>query len=142
MKIILRRSEQNNEGTFGQMFDDLGRVIAFTCERPDNGNQKMGCIPIGIYPVTQFNSPHNGKCFLLHDVPNRSMIEIHKGNTIDDIEGCILVGASFGEINNKKAVIGSRAKLEQMLYRYTDGFTLEVLNDFNAGNVHPIMGAK
>lgn len=129
--LLLRRISSGEEGTFGELFDeDTGIRQAVTCERPDNGNQKMGCVPLGEYQVTQFDSPSKGRVFLLHDVPGRAMIEIHKGNTIDDTEGCILVGASFGEVNNKKAVIGSRAKLEQLLDRYPGPLTLKIIEDF------------
>lgn len=128
--MLLRRTEQSEAGTFGTIFDEEGHAVAVTCERPDNGNLKMGCIPIGDYAVDQFDSPSKGRVFLLHDVPHRAMIEIHKGNTIDDTEGCILVGSTFGEVDNKKAVIGSRAKLEQMLDRYPNPFTLRIIEDF------------
>lgn len=128
--LLLRRISSDEEGTFGEMFDEEGHKLAVTCERPDNGNQAMGCIPIGDYKATRFQSPHNGDVFLVHDVPDRAMIEIHRGNTIDDTEGCILVGAAFGEVNSKKGVVGSRAALERLQDKFPTGFDLRIIEDY------------
>ena len=81
-------------GTFGKLYrgNDL---IAVTCERPWDGNKKkISCIPVGIYRATKFKSPSKNKqvggwVYLLHNVPNRSMIEIHIGNTIEDSLGIL-----------------------------------------------------
>ena len=127
MKLTLTRHDMSSEGTFGEIFDPAGKLIACTCERPDNGNQKMGCIPVGEYEVRPFASPSKGHVFLVHDVPKRNMIEIHAGNTIDDTEGCILVGSNFGVVHGKKGIVNSRATLETMLEKYPDGFTLEIV---------------
>lgn len=128
--LTLQRLHTNEEGTFGILIDETGNRQAVTCERPDNGNQPMGCIPVGDYKCTRFQSPHNGDVFLLHDVPNRAMIEIHKGNTIDDTEGCILVGMTFGEVNGKKGVVGSRAALERLELRFPEGFTIHIIEEY------------
>lgn len=51
------------------------------------------CIPKGRYKVTIYKSPKfKSDVLLLHDVPGRSAIEIHKGNYPKDTRGCILVG--------------------------------------------------
>ena len=61
------------------------------------------CIPEGTYSVTRIWSPTKGKCFLVHDVPGRTAILIHKGNYASgkkvDTQGCILVGNAFSDIN-------------------------------------------
>lgn len=134
MKLVLRRIDMSDKGVFGHIFDDDGKIIAATCERPDNGNKPMGCIPVGIYKVTQFDSPRMGRDFLLHDVPGRAMVEIHAGNTIKDTEGCILIGTGFsqieyGEDKGVRAVIYSRSTLATMLKTYPDGFDLEIMED-------------
>lgn len=124
-RLTLTRIGTSNNGTFGKLKEG-SKQVAVTCERPDNGNQKMGCIPAGIYQVTPFQSPHLGHDFLVHDVPNRDMIEMHKGNTIKDTEGCILVGMSFGNVNGQAGVLGSGQALGAMLDAYPDGFELEI----------------
>lgn len=126
MKLILTRIGTSANGTFGKLKEEGGEQVAVTCERPNNGNQPMGCIPAGNYKVTQFQSPHLGHDFLVHDVPNRSMIEIHKGNTIKDTEGCILVGMSFGNVAGQAGVLSSGQALGAMLDAYPDGFDLEI----------------
>ncbi len=124
-QLILTRIGTSENGTFGKLCDG-NQQIAVTCERPDNGNQPMGCIPAGTYKVTPFSSPHLGHDFLVHDVPDRSMIEIHKGNTIKDTEGCILVGKTFGNVGGQAGVLNSGEALGLMLDKYPDGFDLEI----------------
>lgn len=126
MKLTLTRIGTSENGTFGKLRDDNNSIPLVTCERPDNGNQPMGCIPAGNYKVTPFNSPTKGHVFLVHDVPNRSMIEIHKGNTIADTEGCILVGMNFGNVNGHAGVLSSGQALGLMLDKYSAGFDLEI----------------
>lgn len=125
-KLILTRIDQSASGTFGSLCDEANNQVAVTCERPDNGNQKMGCIPTGAYQVIVFNSPSKGRDFLVQNVPARSMIEIHKGNTIKDTEGCILVGATFGSVNGMKGILNSSITLQNMLRSFPQGFSLEI----------------
>ena len=65
-----------------------------TLERPDLNNQEnISCIPVGRYEVKMLMSPEHGRVLpQLIDVPGRTVIEIHSGNTVADTEGCILVG--------------------------------------------------
>ena len=50
--------------------------------------------------------------FELLEVPGRSLIKIHVGNTIDDLKGCISPGCALGWVKNKWAVVSSRTALE------------------------------
>lgn len=129
MKLTLHRTDSSDQGTFGTVLDESGAKVCYTCERPDNGNQPMGCIPLGTYTVIQFNSPSKGRDFLVQNVPGRSMIEIHKGNTIKDTEGCILVGTQRGSIVQVPAVLNSALALSKLLDAYPDGFDLEITEE-------------
>lgn len=129
-KLFLKRTETSDQGTFGILTDEADRPVALTCERPDNGNKAMGCIPNGIYNVVRFNSPSKGSDFLVHDVPGRSMIEIHKGNTIVDTEGCILVGLTRGDIDGVPAILSSASALSRLLATYPQGFELEITQEY------------
>ncbi len=128
-ELFLQRYEQSPAGTFGTLRNGASQRLAYTCERPDNGNQKLGAIPAGQYEATPYVSPSKGRVFLLHDVPGRSMIEIHKGNTIADTEGCILVGMGLGVVNYQKAVVSSAQALANLLEKYPNGFTLNIQGD-------------
>ena len=69
-----------------------------TMEPPAVGD--VICIPKGRYRMTIYRSPKfKSDVLLLHDVPGRSAIELHKGNYPNDTRGCILVGCNYREEN-------------------------------------------
>jgi hypothetical protein len=124
---ITREQPPKDDATLGILRID-GLAECATLELPWKDNfPKVSCIPTGFYHVTKFNSPSKGRVFLLHDVLNRSMIEIHSGNTIDDIQGCILVGRTHGTLAGKRAVLHSRNTLERLLNTLPDEFEIEIL---------------
>lgn len=54
-------------------------------------------IPAGTYPIGMHDSPHFGRVLPeLLNVPGRSCILLHQGNTDVDTHGCILVGRTRG----------------------------------------------
>ena len=73
-----------------------GRVIAYTVELPWRGNApEISSIPAGSYPA-HLRYDHADKWRIeLDDVPGRTNVQIHIGNTTADIKGCILVGSSL-----------------------------------------------
>ena len=125
--LTLERVSTSDNGTIGKLFRDDVR-IAYTCELPwkDNHNQ-VSCIPQGTYTVTKFTSPSKGRVFLVHDVPDRSMIEIHAGNTMEDVLGCICVGDALGSVHGLPAVLNSRLMLSKLLESLPDSFTMQVM---------------
>ncbi|MDY0308163.1 MAG: DUF5675 family protein, partial [Desulfovibrionaceae bacterium] len=76
-----------------------GVFSCFTLERPWLNNQRrVSCIPAGTYKGRVLPSPRFGIDLPeLLDVPGRDQILIHPGNTIDDTEGCILIGLDRDE---------------------------------------------
>ncbi len=95
MQLDLIRVGQSEKGTFGVL--RIGSVpFAVTLERPwlDN-QQRVSSIPVGWYVCRRITSPTFGEVFEVQDVPGRSHILFHRGNTIADTEGCILVGEEF-----------------------------------------------
>ncbi|TIH19845.1 hypothetical protein D0S45_00470 [Marinifilum sp. JC120] len=109
-KVELIRVESGEEATLGGLLVD-GKSICWTLEEPWRGNRKdVSCIPEGRYPLKLEFSPSKGrKLWTIKDVPNRSYVRIHTGNTADDTEGCPLTGTKPGYLKGKRAVLGSRA---------------------------------
>lgn len=106
--LTLKRVDSNNECAFGALFLDE-KEICKTLELPWRDNQKgISCIPAGEYKLSPYPSSRFGEVYIVNDVPNRTGILIHTGNTASDIEGCILVGDSYGKLNGKRAVLNSR----------------------------------
>lgn len=92
----LDRIIQNEKGVAGTLYRN-DEIIAATLEPPLT-REKHPAIPPGTYPLHWTLSPrlHTWTPRLM-DVPGRSGILIHAGNTIDDTEGCILVGEKWAE---------------------------------------------
>jgi hypothetical protein len=87
-----------------------------TLEDKWRNNEKMiSCIPKGKYKIQRHQSPHFGECFKVLDVPNRSEILIHAGNTQKDTNGCILLGLMYGTIGTTAAILSSRAAIANFM---------------------------
>ena len=136
MKAVLIRLKQlsNHKQTCGRfiMLDYDGN-IAFQCaslELPWVSNlPDVSCIPSGTYDVNKKVSPKFGKdTFSVNRVPGRSHILLHPGNFTSDIEGCILLGERFSDLNNDEItdVINSR-KTVNKLKSMADLFELTIL---------------
>ena len=122
MKIIITRTVSNRQCVFGrlQVFDNAGFTLyrCYTLELPNLKNKaRISCIPAGTYKAAAHKSPKNGRCIQLSDVPNRSFIQIHAGNSVVDTLGCILVGEYYRMFNPEHAyeLINSRIALSAIL---------------------------
>jgi hypothetical protein len=124
MYVEIIRLEKSAEGTFGLMRID-GQVFCCTLELPEQLNKPdKSCIPSGILYACHVTKDLR---IAVTDVPGRTLIRIHAGNTIDDIEGCILLGSSFGIINGKRGVIDSATTIKRFLNRRnSDNFMLMI----------------
>jgi len=95
--------------------------------------QNVTCIPEGTYLVEKITSPTKGRCFLLQDVPGRTMVEIHIGNFATgikvDTEGCILPGMRFADINfdGNLDVQDSTKAMNKLLEILPQSFDLHIL---------------
>jgi hypothetical protein len=115
-RFVVRRLTQTAVATFGNLEDDEGRVVCCTLEEPwvdanSDGisDRSVSCIPAGEYTAHRRLSPkRNIELFELDEVPGRSNIEIHVGNTTADTEGCILLGSAFGLVNGQNGITGSK----------------------------------
>ena len=80
----------------GQLF------VAKTMELPDKNNeQRISCIPKGIYTCKFTYSPHFKKfTYEIMNVPDRAGIRIHSANYAKQLLGCIALGSALKDINN------------------------------------------
>ena len=124
MKITLKRIAQSEKGTFGVLIkDDV--PLCVTCEDPWNNNAtNISCIPAGEYDCTPHNGAKYSDTWILNKVPNRSAILFHAGNSIQDTQGCILVGRSF----NSHTIRDSRNALDYLRTVLSDEFTLKIVD--------------
>lgn len=117
-EVKLIRMESTEHGTIGALTID-GECICWTLERPWKDNQrKVSCIPPGHYIAERHHSPSKGMTFRIKDVPGRSEILFHSGNTITDTEGCILLGSQVGFLTpDSRAVLNSQLTMSLFMSR-------------------------
>lgn len=98
-RTIALRRRYYDSFTVGQLFIPEKEIILYTLELPYRNNQvNISCIPEGEYFTSTYRSQKHGYCIKIYqddkkkEVNGRNGILIHKGNTIKDTQGCILVG--------------------------------------------------
>ena len=115
--LKITRLEYGNNETIG-VLQLLDKVLCWTLELPDKDNQRnISCIPKGKYKVYRIVSPKYGDCFQIMNVPNRSEILIHVGNTHRDILGCVLLGSGVGYLNDDRAILGSKNAVNEFMVK-------------------------
>jgi hypothetical protein len=117
MKIVeLIRLEESKEGTIGALKIDK-QCFCWTLEPSDKLNkQNVSSIPAQQYICEKVVSRKYGTTFLVLNVPNRSSILFHPGNTIDDTKGCILLGKHPSKLRGKRAVLNSGFTFKQFIH--------------------------
>lgn len=103
-ELQLHRGYRKENSTFSTLLIQ-NKMVCYTLEN------SLFLIPAGRYRFTRFLSPHNGDCFLLHDVTNRHMIEIHTANESSELKGCI---APCLRIEGVRGVF-SRAAMKELI---------------------------
>lgn len=127
MKVAtIKRAYPTTDGYFGN-WDLEGIPLYQTCELPWKNNMpNVSCIPKGEYTCQKVYSPRFKKMlFQVLDVQGRQNVLIHAGNTIHDIEGCILLGLGYSMINTKDyghvwGVTNSRVALDDFMTRMSN----------------------
>ena len=107
MKVIINRRYESNQTPGTMVVMDNGEML-FTCstlELKNMGNvRNLSCIPEGTYHCEKIIRPDGRNGIWVMNVPSRTAILIHSGNFASgktvDIEGWILVGTGFKDINN------------------------------------------
>ena len=117
--LTLKRIAKRADYTIGRLEDENGVKICDTLEptwRDYKGGElkvpRKSAVPEGTYPVVVTKSKKFGKYLpLLVGVPGFEGVRIHSGNTVNDTEGCILVGQNL----EKGKVLMSRITLERLM---------------------------
>ena len=127
MKIIeLMRLEESWQGTIGVLKIDK-EVFSFCLEPADRLNAPdISCIPTGQYMCQRIKSPKFGETFAITDVPNRTNILFHAGNTKDDTLGCVILGQTVGKLKGQRAVLNSGATFKEFLHIMDDDQTFHL----------------
>ena len=114
-KVILERFAYSPHGVFGRII--IPEFECFTVERPWLDNKpRESCIPEGTYKIELGQYNRGGyPAYEVLEVPNRSLIKIHIGNTIDDVIGCIAPGKALGYLERKWAVTSSRKAFNEFM---------------------------
>jgi hypothetical protein len=120
--VELRRGKETAVGTLGSLWF-MGKMLCYTLEEPWRDNMRgVSCVPLGRYFCTPHNTPRFPRVWILNDVPARSGILIHAGNTLADTTGCILVGSAPAPNGVKQ----SQAALEKLRRTLPAEFWLEI----------------
>lgn len=109
MKLKLVRVSEYKDATLGVLCLDARPMFVTLEDRWFDNERQISCIPAGKYKIKIHNSPRFGRVFQVCDVPDRSHILIHAGNTKEDTHGCILLGLMYGTIGTETAILSSRA---------------------------------
>lgn len=103
-ELWLIRMAETDAYTFGRIENAEHAQLCVTLEEPwrDGNGDGLGDRSVSRIPAGDFDgfvrlSPSRGyEVPELKNVPGRSNIQIHKGNSVADTEGCILVGTDYG----------------------------------------------
>ena len=127
LKILRFTSPIPTTPVYGVFF--IGHLPTFvTLELPYLDNQpNISSIPLGHYklflrPASKHLTADIGQAYELKDVPSRSDILIHVGNTVKDSNGCVLLGMSFGLLGDVFGVTESIKAYRRMM-KLLDGQT-------------------
>ena len=115
-RLRLQRVSQSIKCTMGVILNDhSGLPICVCLESPDLYNQiGKSCIPKGVYACEPYSSEKYKDVYKVKDVPGRTYILIHTGNTGSHTKGCILPGKMFGDIDGEPAVLSSGDALKDI----------------------------
>ena len=100
-QLEIIRLEKTEEGVLGVLLIE-GIIFCHTLEHPTL------LISTGTYPaVFEYSNKFKRKLYELLCTKDRTEIKIHVGNTVNDTEGCILLGKYTGQLNGERAVYAS-----------------------------------
>jgi len=134
---LVRVSEYNGATCGVLVIDDCPEFVTLEDAWRDN-ERLISCIPQGRYKIKLHRSPKFGLTYQVMDVPERSHILFHAGNTHKDTHGCILLGMQYGRIGSESAILASRSAFLKFmdLMGNTPEAQLIVIDAYGGGRVH------
>lgn len=128
MLYKLYRGPSSDKGTFGIFCADNVPLVII-CEDPWNDNRReISCIPAGTYKFKKRCSERHGHHWQILGVPDRDLILIHAGNTIDHTKGCLLAGRSFSHLGDLPSVMQSQEAMAMLRETLPDEGVIEIIN--------------
>ena len=121
MKITVVRDRLAKTSTLGRLLVD-GEFFCYTLERRPDAPEAPSA-PAGSYALT-VEPTHNARLWTprqdrhlprLHDVPGRTGILVHAGNTSADTVGCVILGRVLGADSvgaSRPALVALMGRLE------------------------------
>jgi hypothetical protein len=127
MRVELLRTTCSDCVTLGVVRIN-GVTIFASLELPYRNNApRISCIDNGKYDCQLVKSPKFGEVYEITHVPGRSEILIHPGNTVRDIQGCVLLGLGHYYDKGQSSVFSSKIAIERFRSLIgTPSFALEV----------------
>ena len=114
---LIRLEESFEHGTFGVLRFNA-EVFCVTLEPPDIENaQNVSSIPAQQYTCERIQSPRYGDTFEVKNVPGRTHVLFHPGNTVDHTMGCVLLGQYFGKLRGDRAAFNSALTFREFMAR-------------------------
>lgn len=109
MQLKLKRTQHLPNATLGTLtIDGVKTDPIYTLENPKRKTDKDNRIPAGTYKCKPYSGTKYKDVYIVENVPNRSAILFHWGNTSKDTEGCLLLGNRIGKIGSEPAVLDSK----------------------------------
>ena len=134
--FTLTRITSAKDGVLGVLHDS-NNAYCVTLEDPwDNNRVGNSCILPGAYEVVPHSGTKYKNVWRLLNVPGRSAILIHAGNSQKDTQGCILVGTSY--VPDQTRIANSQAALNNLRIMLPKEFTLVIKDAVtNYGGMFP-----
>jgi len=129
---LIRMENSFDGGALGAL--RIGKkLFCTTLEPADRGNKPdVSCIPPGQYLCRRVQSPRFWDTFEVLNVPGRTLILFHPGNRMQDTEGCILIGRTWGQLEGDRAVLNSGNTFERFMIEMkgVDEFILTITENY------------
>jgi len=124
--IELKRISDNKDGTFGILIKNSVPLCVTLEDKWKNNKRNVSCIPTGEYVVEKYSGTKYKNVWKILNVPNRSNILIHWGNTHKNTEGCILCASRYGNLGKMYAILNSKRVFKMLRRELPDRFKLTI----------------